>query len=71
MRQTGHWSGDAFLTRVAFDELIQSAIDRLDLDQTRQDVAPFVKDQQALAIWSREFFRDVASRIIVVEKQEA
>jgi predicted nucleotidyltransferase component of viral defense system len=71
MRQTGHWSGDACLTRVAFDELIQSAIDRLDLDQARQDVAPFVKDQQALAIWSREFFRDVASRIIVVEEQEA
>ena len=71
MRQTGHWSGDAFLTRVAFDELIQSAIDRLDLDQARQDVAPFVKDQQALAIWSREFFRDVASRIIIVEEQEA
>ena len=71
MRQTGHWSGDACLTRVAFDELIQSAIDRLDLDQARQDVAPFVKDQQALAIWSREFFRDVASRIIIVEEQEA
>lgn len=71
MRQTGHWGGDACLTRVAFDELIQNAIDRLDLDQARQDIAPFVKDQQALAIWSREFFRDVASRIIIVEEQEA
>lgn len=67
MRQTGQWSGDAPLTRMQFDELINSAIDRLDLDQARQDVAPFVKDQQALAIWSREFFRDVASRIIIVE----
>lgn len=71
MRQTGHWDGDACLTRIEFDELIQSAIDRLDLDQARQDVAPFVKDQQALALWSREFFRDVASRIIIVEEQEA
>lgn len=71
MRQTGQWSGDARLTRIEFDELIQSAIDRLDLDQARQDVAPFVKDQQALAIWSREFFRDVASRIIIVEEREA
>lgn len=71
MRQTGHWSGDAHLTRIQFDELIHSAIDRLDLNQARQDVAPFVKDQQALTIWSREFFRDVASRIIIVEEREA
>lgn len=68
MRQTGQWSGDTRLTRAEFDELIQSAIDRLDLDQARQDVSPFVKDRQALAIWSREFFRDVASRIIIVEE---
>ena len=71
MRQTGQWSGDARLTRMQFDELIQSAIDRLDLDQARQDVSPFVKDRQALAIWSREFFRDVASRIDIVEEREA
>lgn len=71
MRQTGQWSGDARLTRAEFDELIQSAIDRLDPDQARQDVSPFVKDQQVLAIWSREFFRDVASRIIIVEEREA
>lgn len=71
MRQTGQWSGDARLTRIQFDELMHSAIDRLDLDQARQDVAPFVKDQQALAIWSREFFRDVASRIIIVDEREA
>ncbi|RII29583.1 MAG: hypothetical protein CXR30_11905 [Geobacter sp.] len=71
MRQTGQWSGDARLTRIQFDELMHSAIDRLDLDQARQDVAPFVKDQHALAIWSREFFRDVASRIIIVDEREA
>lgn len=71
MRQTGQWSGDARLTRIQFDELMHGAIDRLDLDQARQDVAPFVKDQQALAIWSREFFRDVASRIIIVDEREA
>jgi predicted nucleotidyltransferase component of viral defense system len=70
MRQTGQWSGDARLTRERFDELMNVAIERLDLDQARQDVAPFVKNQQALAIWSREFFRDVATRIMIVEEQE-
>jgi hypothetical protein len=69
IRQTGQWNGDGRLTKERFDELMNDAIDRLDLNQARQDVAPFVKDQQVLAIWSREFFRDVASRIIIVEER--
>ncbi len=69
MRQTGHWSGDVRLTRGAFDLLMNDVIDRLDLEQARQDVSPFVKDQQGLALWSREFFRDVAARIEIVEEK--
>jgi hypothetical protein len=71
MRQTGHWSGAAALRRDDFNELMHTAINRLDINQARQDVAPFVKDQQALAIWSPEFFREVASRISIVEEREA
>lgn len=71
MRQTGEWSGESHLTKGQFAELMNSAIDRLDLEQARQDVSPFVKDQQALAIWSRDFFREVAARIIIVEEREA
>jgi len=33
------------------------------VNQARKDVAPFVKDQQMLALWSHDFFQDVASRI--------
>jgi hypothetical protein len=68
MRQTGHWSGDRRLTPRGFIDLLDEAIDRLDVDQARRDVAPFVKDQQALAIWSRDFFRDVARRIETVDE---
>ena len=35
----------------------------LDVNQARKDVAPFVKDQQVLELWSPDFSRDVASRI--------
>ncbi|BET57746.1 nucleotidyl transferase AbiEii/AbiGii toxin family protein [Geobacter sp. 60473] len=63
MRQTGHWSGDLPLSPAAFRELLSDSIDRLDVDQARNDVAPFVKDQQALALWSHDFFRDVARRV--------
>ncbi len=63
MRQTGHWSGDKSLSPVVFTDLLFEAIDRLDVNQARKDVAPFVKDQQMLALWSHDFFQDVASRI--------
>ncbi len=63
MRQTGHWSGDINLSPVVFTDLLFEAIDRLDVNQARKDVAPFVKDQKMLALWSHDFFQDVASRI--------
>jgi len=69
MRQTGHWSGENPLSAPVFSELVNEAIDRLEVDQARRDVAPFVKDPQMLAIWSRDFFRDVAGRIRVIPAQ--
>ena len=65
MRQTGHWSGELSLSPVAFSDLLLEAIDLLDVNQARKDVAPFVKDQQMLTLWSHDFFRDIASRIRV------
>ncbi len=63
MRQTGHWSGEKLLSFTSFRDLLFETIDRLDVNQARKDVAPFVKDQDQLALWSHDFFRDVASRI--------
>lgn len=63
MRQTGHWSGNQPLTQSAFRELIYTAVERLDINQARRDVMPFVKDPSVLIIWSHEFFRDVVGRI--------
>ncbi|HEU0265278.1 MAG TPA: nucleotidyl transferase AbiEii/AbiGii toxin family protein [Geobacterales bacterium] len=70
MRQTGHWTAADPLTEKSFRELLQEAIDRLDADQARQDVAPFVKDPRLLDIWSRDFFRDVVSRIVIVGEEQ-
>ena len=63
MRQTGHWSGEQRFSPAAFTDLLYETIDRLDVAQARRDVMPFVKDQQMLALWSHDFFRDVASRL--------
>ena len=68
MRQTGHWTTDQKLSPAAFKELLNGTIDSLDVDQARRDVAPFIQDQGMLAIWSRDFFLDVAGRIELVDE---
>ncbi|MEN6560948.1 MAG: nucleotidyl transferase AbiEii/AbiGii toxin family protein [Acidobacteriota bacterium] len=66
MRQTGHWQGVAPLTAGDLRDLLAKRIDKVDIDQIRREVEPFVRDATALAIWSKEFFLDVASRIKIV-----
>jgi predicted nucleotidyltransferase component of viral defense system len=66
MRQTGHWLEPAPLTSTEFRSLLTRRIDRVDIDQIRREVEPFVKDTASLALWSKGFFLDVASRIKIV-----
>lgn len=66
MRQTGTWSGDEQLSAPAFTDMMNDAIGRLDVNQARRDVAPFIKDRRMIAIWSCDFFRDVVRRIQIV-----
>jgi len=66
MRQTGHWAEPASLSAGDLRDLMARRIDKVDIDQIRREVEPFVKDAAALAIWSKEFFMDVASRIKII-----
>ena len=68
MRQTGDWQGKTPLTSDRFRLLMEEAVKNLDVDQARKDVIPFTRNPDALAVWSREFFRDVADRIRFVER---
>ena len=63
MRQSGHWKEEKALSEESFEALAQNAIDRLDVDQARKEVEPFVSNPASLEIWSHDFFRDVVSRI--------
>lgn len=66
MRQTGHWTVPAPLTAEDLRDLVSKRIEKVDIDQIRREVEPFVKDPTALAIWSKEFFVEVGSRIKIV-----
>ena len=63
MCQSGHWKGREQLTPELFKQLLSQAIDKLVVDQARKEVEAFIRDQKSLAIWSREFFQDIADRI--------
>jgi predicted nucleotidyltransferase component of viral defense system len=66
MRQSGDYNDDEPLTSDRLRLLLSQAVEDLDVGLARQEVEPFVVDQRALEVWSRDFFRQVISRIISI-----
>ncbi len=54
------------MTREGFFALAEKAAEKVNLEQARREVEPFVKDPDALAVWSNEFFREVMRRIVLI-----
>lgn len=65
MEQTGHWSADEVLDRAALVRLLTQRFSAVDFDQARDDVRPFLRDPDALALWSREFFLGLVEQVSV------
>ncbi len=63
MRQSGDYRDDDPLTPDRLQQLLRQAVDDLDVEQARREVAPFLVDQRALRVWSRDFFSHIISRI--------
>ena len=66
MTQSGHLEEGEHLTREKFVALTLKAIGKVNVEQARKEVEPFVKNPEALAVWSKEFFRDVVGRIVLI-----
>ncbi len=66
MRQSGDYTGDVELTAEILQALLRRAVDGLDVEKARREVAPFIKNQRALDAWSREFFAEVITRIVAI-----
>jgi len=49
-----------------FSTMINTSIESLDVRQAKQDVMPFLKNDDKLSIWSSDFFKEVVSRIVLV-----
>ena len=66
LRQSGYWEGDVSLTEGDFRKLLLTAIEELNVDQARAEVLPFVRQPEALDIWSREFFATIVRNIVII-----
>jgi len=66
MIQSGHLKKGERMDRERFLMRTQEVIDNLDVSQAKKEVEPFVKNPESLVVWSREFFRDVVGRIVLI-----
>jgi len=64
MIQSGHLKKTEKLTPEKLSVIGKAVVQRLDVNQARKEVEPFVKDPETLTAWSREFFHDVMRRIV-------
>ncbi|MFH1313704.1 MAG: nucleotidyl transferase AbiEii/AbiGii toxin family protein [Candidatus Eisenbacteria bacterium] len=63
MRQSGDYTDDEPLSREKLQTFLGRAVEELDVEQARREVAPFVRDQRALEVWSKDFFSRIMMRI--------
>ena len=66
MRQSGDYTDDEALAPETLQALLRRAVDDLDVEKARREVAPFIRDQRALDAWSQEFFAEVITRIVTI-----
>jgi len=65
LRQTGGWTADAPMTREDLLRLLEINFAEVDIALAKKDVLPFLKDPDAVAIWSKEFFLSLLPRLAV------
>jgi len=56
-------AGQASLGRQQLMNLLQAAINKLNVSQARNEAEKFVKDKSSLELWSREFFLQIVENI--------
>ena len=63
MEQTGHWPTGEVLDEASLKQLLRKRFAEVDFKQAREDVMPFVRDPDAVALWRNEFFSDLTNRL--------
>ena len=65
MEQTGHWNADrdGSLDLKKLKDRLVNRFAAVDFEQAKDDVRPFIRDPDELALWSQEFFSSLANQV--------
>ena len=63
LTQSGHWEKKQTLDVPAVQKLLHEKFETIDWEQAKRDIAPFIKDDFALEVWSTEFFRSLSKKL--------
>ena len=66
MRQSGDFRECGTLTPSTLRSRLHKAVDSLDVEQARHEVAPFVRDLRGLDVWSTAFFHRIVDQIVMI-----
>lgn len=68
MKQTGHLSADAVLTEKDLKKRLHVRFATVDFNQAKKDVLPFIRNPQAVELWSADFFSAITDDRLKIEK---
>jgi predicted nucleotidyltransferase component of viral defense system len=63
LRQTGGWSGERQLGLAELKGLLSARFAKVDFEAAKKDVLPYLRDADAVTLWSREFFEGLLARV--------
>jgi predicted nucleotidyltransferase component of viral defense system len=63
-RESGDLSAEQFFTQESFLETLDKKINTLDIEMAKIDIKRFIKDDKVLDIWSKDYFKELAWRIV-------
>ncbi len=66
MVQNGHWPDGCPFRMAKSRKAPGDAIDTVNLEAARREVAPFVADPYALSVWFPEFFTAVTKKVKII-----
>ena len=61
--QSGHWDSNQKLSHERLLDLLGEKIKIVDFELAKNDVADFIKDKFAIALWSQVFFIELTQKL--------
>lgn len=63
LEQTGNWETSENLTLEKLKEMLSERFLKIDFEEAKKDVRPFLSDEKSLELWSADFFNAISQNI--------